>query len=255
MDKKAMKKAFKEKEQRAFRESLPMKDTDFPPLFDFLDNELDQTECANDLSLLKKYCVKENLDFDSLKEWFKKHGGYCDCEILANVEELFYYLEKPAIPIIQSKKTQTEQRTKLDTLTTDFGFSIGKVPSPWILTAISKDNTLFYQFKIGKKSDYPVLLEREFPIEKLADDKFLHDYWKHQMKIAYEIEFETDELDFEIERKPFLDFEVVRVQTKKWKSTFLFVHKQGFKWCLVMKTEAVRARNDIKELEKLLKEI
>ena len=148
MDKKAMKKAYKEKELKEFKESLPMKETDFLPLFDFLDHELGQTECAGDLSLLQKYCVKENLDYPSLKEWFKKYGGFCDCEILANVEDQFYYLEKPAIPKIQPGKLQTEQRIKLNELTTDFGFAIKKIPSPWILTAISRGNTTNYQFQI-----------------------------------------------------------------------------------------------------------
>lgn len=248
MDKKAMKKAYKEKALKEFKESSTMKETAFLPLFDFLDNELEQTECAGDLSLLEKYCVKGNLDFVSLKEWFKKYGGFCDCEILANVEEQFYYLQKPAIPKIQSGKLQTEQRIKLNELTTDFGFSIKKVPSPWILTAISKSNTINYQFKIGKKSDFPVILEKDFAIEKLAEDKFLHDYWTNRTELDYEPEFTID-------RHFFQDFEIIQVRTSRWTPAFVFVYKQGFKWCLIMKTEVARVKNDIKELERLLKEI
>ena len=94
-EKKALTKEFKEKELKAFRESLPMKETDFPPLFDFLDNELSENDCQGDCSLLEKYCKEKNLDFITLTEWFKKYGGFCDCEILVNVEEQFHYLEKP----------------------------------------------------------------------------------------------------------------------------------------------------------------
>ncbi|NDV94296.1 DUF2695 domain-containing protein [Dysgonomonas sp. 521] len=248
MDKKAMKKAFKEKEMREFRESLPMKETDFLPLFDFLDNELTQTECAGNLSLLEKYCAKEKLDFISLKEWFRKYGGYCDCEILGNVEEQFYYLEKPEISKIQPKKSQAEQRIKLNELTTDFGFSIKKVPSPWILTAISRDNVTNYQFQIGKKSYFSATLERDFVIEKLAEDKFLHDYWTNRTELDYELEFVID-------RQHFNDFEIIQIRTRRWAPSFVFVYKQGLKWCLIMKTETARVKNDIKELERLLKEI
>jgi hypothetical protein len=248
MDKKELKKAYKENELREFKESLPMKETDFLLLFDFLDNELDQTECAGNLLFLEKYCVKENLDFTSLKEWFKKYGGFCDCEILANVGEQFYYLKKSATPKAQPKKLQKEQRIKLNELTTDFGFSIKKVPAPWILTAISKGNTTNYQFQIGKKSDFPVILERDFTIEKLTEDKFLQNYWISRTELDNKVEFTID-------RQSFHDFEIIQIRTNRWLPTFVFIYRQGLKWCLTMKTETTRVRNDIKELEKLLKEI
>ena len=251
MDKKAkktLKKEFKENELKAFRESLPMKETDFLPLFDFLDNELSENECKNDCSLLEKYCKKKKLDFATLTEWFKKHGGFCDCEILGNVEEQFYYLEKPTIPKIQPKKVQTVQRQKLDTLTTDFGFSIKKVPSPWILIATSQGDETTYQFQIGKKSNFPMILERDFPLDKLSDDKFLHDYWIAKVELDHDLEFFID-------RQNIRGFETVQIKTKNWVPCFIFAYQQGLQWCLVMPTESVRLRNDMKELERLLTEI
>jgi len=245
--KKALRNEFKEKELKAFRESLPMKETDFLPLFDFLDNELSENECSGDCSLLEKYCKKEKLDFATLSEWFKKHSGFCDCEILGNVEEQFYYLEKP-IPKVQPKKIQTVQRQKLDTLTTDFGFSIKKVPSPWILIAASQGDKTTYQFQIGKKSYFPMILERDFPLDKLSDDKFLHDYWIAKIELDYDLEFSID-------RQSIRGFETVQIKTKNWVPCFIFAYRQGMPWCLVMQTESVRLRNDMKELERLLAEI
>ena len=246
--KKAFRKEFEENEKKAFIDSLPMKETDFPPLFDFLDNELSANECQEDFSSLKKYCEKENLNFDALSEWFKKHGGYCDCEIIANVEELFYYLEKPAIPKVQPKKVQTIQRQKLDTLTTDFGFSINKVPSPWVLIAITQGDAITYQFQIGKKTDFPITLERDFPLDKLSDNKFLQDYWMAETELEYDLEFS-------IERERIQNLEMVWVKTKRWTPAFVFVYRQGMNWCLLMRTEGARLRNDLKELERLLAEI
>ncbi|MDR2920349.1 MAG: DUF2695 domain-containing protein [Tannerella sp.] len=245
---KALKKEFKEKELKAFRESLPMKETDFLPLFDFLDSELSENGCRDDFSLLEKYCKKKKLDASALEKWFKEHGGFCDCEIFANVEEQFRYLEKPATPGIQPQKVQTVQRQKLDSLTTDFGFSIKKIPSPWILTAISQGNEITYQFQIGKKSNFPVTLERDFPLDKLSDDKFLQDYWIAKTELDYDLEFS-------IERQRIRDFETVQITTKRWAPTFVFVYRQGITWCLFMRTETARLRNDLKELERLLTEI
>lgn len=90
-------------------------------------------------------------------------------------------------------------------------------------------------------------MEKEFTVEKLAEDKFLHDYWIDRTELDYELEFTID-------RQRFQDFEIIQLQTKRWTPAFVFVYKQGLKWCLIMKTESTRAKNDIKELERLLKE-
>ena len=265
-DKKALKKAFKEAELKAFRETLPMNEMDFLPLFDYLDNALSANECKNDFTLLESYCKQERYDFQILAKWFKGQGGYCDCEVLGNVEEKFAYLTKP-VPIIQPKQTQTIQRQKLDTLTTDFGFSIKKVPAPWILSAITQNDKTIYQFQIGKKPDFPAMLESDFPVEKLSDDKFLHDYWveKTITKIGWldsELEFaiesrraELQRAELTIHRQIIQNFEIVQVQDKRLVSVFIFAYKQGTKWCLVLRTGTQRLRNDMKELEKLLREV
>ena len=247
MDNKALKKVYKERELKAFKESLPMKEVDFFPLFDFLDSELQKNGCQHDFSLLESYCKEKGLDFSVLAEWLKEQGGFCDCEILANVEEQFEYLTKPT-PKIQPKATQTVQRQKLDTLTTDFGFSIKRVPVPWILVATSQGDKTTYQFQIGKKSDFPVTLESDFPVDELSNDKFLHNYWSTKTEL-------DRELEFAIGRHSIQGFEIVQVRTKRWAPIFLFAYKQGTKWCLVLRTETARVRNDVKELERLLKEV
>jgi len=246
--KKALKNAFKEAELKAFRETLPMNEMDFLPLFDFLDNALSENECKNDFTLLESYCKQEKLDFPSLAQWFREQGGYCDCEIYGNVEEKFAYLTKP-ISTIQPKPTRTIQRQKLDTLSTEFGFSIKQVPEPWILIATSQNDKTIYQFQIGKKSDFPVMLESGFPVDKLTDEIFLHNYWFSKR------EWQDIEVEFEIDRQSIHNFEIVQVRTKRWTPIFVFAYRQGVKWCLVMQTEVTRVRNDLKELEKLLKEV
>ena len=199
------------------------------------------------MSLLENYCKQKELDFSTLAEWFREQGGFCDCEIIANVEEQFLYLTKPTHKI-QPKLIQKVQRQKLDTLTTDFGFSIKRVPAPWILIATSQEDKTTYQFQIGKKSDFPVTLESDFPVNELSDDKFLQDYWSAKTEL-------NRELEFSIERYNIQDFETVQVRTKRWSPIFLFAYKQKMKWCLVLRTDVARIRNDVKELEKLLRDV
>ena len=247
MDKKALKKAYKERELKAVKESLPMKAVDFFPLFDFLDNELSEKGCQHDFSLLESYCKQKGIDFSVLAEWFKEQGGFCDCEIIANAEEQFEYFTKQT-PKIRLKTTQTVQREKLNTLTTDFDFSIKRVPAPWVLIATSQGDRTIYQFQVGKKSDFPVIIESDFPIDKLSDDNFLHNYWITKTEL-------DNELEFTIDRQSIQGFEIVQVRTKRWLPIFVFAYRQGMKWCLVLRTETTRVRNDVRELEKLLKEV
>jgi hypothetical protein len=78
------------KQQREFYESLPMADILFADLFDFLDGQLSETECDHEMTHTKAWLeanCPENAD--AVLAWLADHGGYCDCEVLMNVEEYF----------------------------------------------------------------------------------------------------------------------------------------------------------------------
>jgi hypothetical protein len=238
----------KKQEHDDFENNLPIEKEKLKELFDYLDNIFPENGCDNTNKLTRNFLEKAGKqNIDVVLEWLANNGGYCDCEILANVEEKFEYLTKPKQKI-QLKAGKTIQREKLDTLATDFGFSIKQVPAPWLLIATSQGNRATYQFQIGKKSYYPVKLESDFPVEELSKDKFLQDYWITRTEL-------NRELEFVIDRHSIHSFEVIQIKTKRWMPVFIFAYKQGMKWCLVFQTELSRIKNDIKELEKLLAEI
>jgi len=92
MDKNERKKIVKElKEQKKteFEKSLPMTRNLFRQLFDFLDKKLADDGCSNTLSLTTKFLKQNNIACETVLDWLRKNGGYCDCEVLANVEEKF----------------------------------------------------------------------------------------------------------------------------------------------------------------------
>jgi hypothetical protein len=40
--------------------------------------------------LTREYLNKKGLgNIEEILDWMASHGGYCDCEILSNIEELF----------------------------------------------------------------------------------------------------------------------------------------------------------------------
>lgn len=80
----------KNKADQEFEGSLPMSRDNFKKLFDHLDTQLNDKGCDDTNSLTKTFLLQSNIEkVDEVLEWLADHGGYCDCEILANVEEQF----------------------------------------------------------------------------------------------------------------------------------------------------------------------
>ena len=76
------------KQQKEFNDSLPLSREKFQLLLDFLDAELD--DCDDTLKLTKEFLSHEKVsNVDEVIKWLEEHGGYCDCEVLANIDEQF----------------------------------------------------------------------------------------------------------------------------------------------------------------------
>jgi len=67
--------------------SLPTSIAQLQTLFDYLDNKLTEEGCDHSLRLTKQFAESNQLPYEGLKVWLASLGGYCDCEVLANVEE------------------------------------------------------------------------------------------------------------------------------------------------------------------------
>lgn len=68
--------------------SIPIPHLDLRDLFDFLDRE-DAPECDHTLRETTEFLVSRSLDPAIVTPWLQQHGGYCDCEVIYNVEEKF----------------------------------------------------------------------------------------------------------------------------------------------------------------------
>jgi RNA polymerase-binding transcription factor DksA len=80
----------REKQQKEFEQILPMDRETFENLFDYLDNRLEENSCDDTNKLTLEFLVKHKIEnIETVLNWLAENGGYCDCEILANVEEKF----------------------------------------------------------------------------------------------------------------------------------------------------------------------
>lgn len=87
---KQIKDELRKKSQEGFENNLPMSRAQFNGLFDYLSLALQKEACNDDHTLT--FCFLELIgvkNSDEVMDWLLVNGGYCDCEILANVEELF----------------------------------------------------------------------------------------------------------------------------------------------------------------------
>jgi hypothetical protein len=66
--------------------TLPVAVETLISLFDALSAELEQRACDNTLKKTMMWLVVHGYDVSSVTKWLKGHGGYCDCEVLLNVE-------------------------------------------------------------------------------------------------------------------------------------------------------------------------
>jgi len=88
-EKKKILRELKEKEKIKFEKSLPMPRNSFQKLFNFLDEQLSTNDCTNTSVLTVSFLKQNNIPVEPILTWLEEHGGYCDCEILGNVEEFF----------------------------------------------------------------------------------------------------------------------------------------------------------------------
>jgi hypothetical protein len=65
---------------------LPASKKDVRELFDWIDEKLAGADCDCTLRHTRDFIRMRGLDEAGVVEWLKDHGGYCDCEVLINVE-------------------------------------------------------------------------------------------------------------------------------------------------------------------------
>jgi len=55
---------------------------------DYLDEKLEKIECDHSNKLTTDYLKSKNVDMYKILDWLRENGGYCDCEILYNIEDV-----------------------------------------------------------------------------------------------------------------------------------------------------------------------
>lgn len=79
--------AIAQKAQAEAEARMPISRDDLDDLFNHLDEELPKFGCNHSLELTKAFLTLRSVDAESVVPWLGEYGGFCDCEVLANVED------------------------------------------------------------------------------------------------------------------------------------------------------------------------
>jgi Protein of unknown function (DUF2695) len=66
--------------------SMPILKSDLKGLFDYLDGKLAEVGCNESLRYTREFLRSRKLPEEDIVSWLGEYGGFCDCEVLANVE-------------------------------------------------------------------------------------------------------------------------------------------------------------------------
>ncbi len=77
-----------ERERQQFLTTLPLPQADLRALFDYLDRP-EASSCDHTFRQTEAFLQERGLTAERVLPWLRQHGGGCDCEVLATVEEAF----------------------------------------------------------------------------------------------------------------------------------------------------------------------
>ncbi len=84
---KRLKAQWRDQQRKVALAGLPLPVAELKAMFDMLNVEVPRQGCDHTRRLSRAWLESRGRDVERVFAWLDTQGGYCDCEILANVEE------------------------------------------------------------------------------------------------------------------------------------------------------------------------
>lgn len=81
------KREWKQQQQIAAREAFPMPDALLKSFFEAVDERVEQDGCDHTLRFATAWVTANEQPAEKVLAWLSEHGGYCDCEVVANAAD------------------------------------------------------------------------------------------------------------------------------------------------------------------------
>ena len=164
-------KQWKDGERQQVIASMPMTPLQLSDLLEHLDDNL--TNCDHTTKLTRAFLEAERLDSSRALLWLAEHGGYCDCEVLWNLDDLAESLSVRTIPSTPGPKKKRAARD----LQTSTGWDLSSLPQPWrVANLYEPDEPL--RLELGKRGGCRVqIIETPLPFGDQTGDEYWSGLW------------------------------------------------------------------------------
>ncbi|MCX7255769.1 MAG: DUF2695 domain-containing protein [Polaromonas sp.] len=81
------KKAWKLQQRKLAQDALPISDSLLESMFKTVDAKVEAIGCDNTLRFTESWIAENKQPEVKVISWLREHGGFCDCEALANAAD------------------------------------------------------------------------------------------------------------------------------------------------------------------------
>ncbi len=244
-ERKARVKQWQDAERTELVASMPLSAQQLNSLLDYLDANL--KSCDHTTKLTDIFLHVEKLDKDLVLPWLADHGGYCDCEVLCNLDDLANSFRQRPTPSKPKPKTKRAARD----LTSVTGWNLNALPQPWrIANMHSADEPL--KIQMGKKGGCTItLVESPMP----PGDPMSDDYWsalwyaRTELPMKWPIRITRAALDLPNNLQSTL------VQSSGWIPVYCWIVPENQGWYLEIRTELNRQKGDLPQVADLVSQL
>lgn len=226
---------------------MPLSPEQLHRLLEYLDANL--KGCDHTTKLTTIFLHSERLGKDAVLSWLREHGGYCDCEVLANLTDLDYLDDslQTARPVPRIIPRQKQDRTprSLDTVT---GWNLANLPAPWRIANLYAASEPV-RLGLGKKDGCTItIVESPMP----PGDRSSDEYWSHLWYARTEL---PPRGTVQVTRGGLAlpeGYEATLVRTPSWTPVYCWVVPAAKSWHLEIGTELNRCAGDLPQIASLI---
>jgi hypothetical protein len=81
------KKAWKQQQRQHAKDAFPLSDALLEALFNAVDAQVEASGCDHTLRFTESWIAEHKQPAEKVLTWLREHGGFCDCEVLANAAD------------------------------------------------------------------------------------------------------------------------------------------------------------------------
>lgn len=78
---------WRQQQRSSARAAFPLSDDQLQQMFDWVDRHLETERCDHTLRFTLGWLSAAGLSGERTITWLREHGGYCDCEVIANAAD------------------------------------------------------------------------------------------------------------------------------------------------------------------------